>query len=209
MSVGNSRPLPQYIRTLIQVTVRKTIGLYRFNRSDQEELEQQIAFEVIRRRSKFDPAKAQEKTFLARLVKHAVADIIAARKASNRDYRREDGSLDQWTKNSAGKWVRVGDKETGRAVERRTGQPGVLPQELRDMAVDMADAAATLPERLREIYEQLKAHGSVEGVAQATGLHRSSIYDALEQIRKHFEDAGLDEYLPRPRTNPTDLGSRW
>jgi len=209
VSTANSSPLPQYIRTLIQVTVKKTIGLHGFNKSDQEELEQQIAFEVIRRRSKFDPAKAQEKTFLARLVKHAVADIIAARKAGNRDYRREEGSLDQWTKDGDGKWVRRGDTISEEAAGRRTGQAGAWPEEPGDLAIDMADVVAALPVRLREIYEQLKAHGSVQNVARATGLHRSSVYDALAQIRQRFEETGLDGYLPTPPANPTDSEPRW
>ena len=37
----------------------------------------------------------QTKTFLARLVKHAIADTLAARKAACRDYRREKAVLSQ------------------------------------------------------------------------------------------------------------------
>ena len=209
MSTANSSPLPQYIRTLIQVTVKKMIGLHGFSKSDQEELEQQIAFEVIRRRSKFDPVKAQENTFLARLVKHAVADIIAVRKAGKRDYRREEGSLDQWMKDGADKWVWRGDTVTEESAGRRIGGPGALPEELRDLAIDMAAVATTLPDRLRTIYEHFKVCGSAQGVAQATGLHRSSVYDALAQIRQRFEEAGLDSYLPAPPANPTDSEIRW
>jgi len=208
MSTASSFPLPQYINTLIEVTAKKMIGSSGFSKSDQEELEQQITLDVIRRRSRFDPAKALEKTFLARLVRHAAADIIAARKASNRDYRREEGSLDQWTKDGDGKWVRRGDTITEETAAQRTGGPGALPEDLRDLAIDMAEAAAALPERLREIYEQFKAHGSAQGVAEATGLHRSSVYDALEQIRQHFEASGLGKYLPEPPANPTDSERR-
>lgn len=204
MSTANSSPLPQYIRTLIQVTVKRMISTQGFTESDREDLEQQIALEVIRRRPGYDPTKAQEKTFLARLVKHAVADIIAARKASNRDYRREGGSLDQWVKGSAGEWARRGETITEEAAGRRTGQPGALPEELRDLAIEMAKVAAALPPRLREIYELLKTHGSVGEVARVAGMHRSSVYDALGQIRQRFEEAGLDGYLSQPRANPTD-----
>ena len=209
MSTANSRPLPSYISTLIQVTVKKMIGSCGLNKSDQEDLEQQIAFEVIRRRSKFDPAKAHEKTFLARLVEHAVADIFAARKAGNRDYRREDGSLGQWMKDSAGKWVRRGETITEESAGQRTGGPGALPEELRDLAIDMEEAAALLPARLREIYEQFKTHGSVQEIARVIGLHPSSVYESLAQIRQRFEKAGLGDYLPPSPTNPTDCGSRW
>jgi RNA polymerase sigma-70 factor (ECF subfamily) len=195
VSADSRCPLPPYIRTLIEVTVKKMVGSCGFGKSDREELEQQIAFEVIRRRSRFDPAKAQEETFLARLVEHAAADIFAARKAGNRDYRREEGALGEWTRDRTGKWVRRGEKEAAKVVEQRTGQPVAMPEELRDLAIDMAEAAAKLPAPLREVYEQFRTHGSGQDVARVTGLHRSSVYEALAQIRQRFEEAGLGDYL--------------
>ena len=207
-NTNNRNPLPQYITTFIQITARKTIGKYRLTESDRDDLEQQITLEVIRRRSKFDPAKAKEATFLARVVEHAIADIIAARKADCRDYRREEGSLSQWVlveghlnlfHNST--WSTGADLVTEQDARRHLGRSCIDPDELRDLAIDMSAAAATLPERLRRVYDQLKELGSARETANAMGLHRSTIYEAIKEIRKHFEEAGLASYLPEsPRS---------
>lgn len=206
--ISNSSPLPQYITTLIQVTVQKTVGSYRLTESDRDDLEQQIAMEVVRRRAKFDPGKAQEKTFLARLVKHARADIIAAREAGNRDYRREEGSLDQWVQDDAGGWELRGETITDDDAGRRVGRSDMSREEQHDMCSDLRDAAAALPDHLRDIYEHLKKLGSARAVARATGLHHSSVCDSLKQIRERFEKAGLDVYAPKPCPNPTDSDTR-
>jgi len=213
-TINNRSPLPQYVTTLIGITVHRTIGRYRFTEFDREDLEQQIALEVIRRRPRFDPAKAQENTFLARVVRNAIADIIAARKADCRDYRREEASLSQWVLVEADThpfyngWVTGADLVTEQNARRHRGTPSSDPQELGDLIIDITAAAAALPNRLRNVYEQLKELGSAREVAKAMGRHRSSIYDAIKEIRKHFEEAGLESYLPEPAPNPTDSTTR-
>lgn len=207
-TISSSTPLPQYVMTLIEVTVHRTVGRYRLTESDRDDLKQQIAMEVVRRRAKFDGGRAQENTFLARLARNALADLIAARKASNRDYRREDGSLDAWQQDASGDWELRGETITEDDADRRLGRPGMPREELRDLAIDLADAASRLSPRLREIFEHYAVLGSAREVAKATGLHHSSVYDALKQVKQHFEVAGLDVYLSSRRANPTDSDAR-
>ena len=214
-TTSNRNPLPQYVTTLIRITVHRTIGRYRFTESDRDDLEQQITLEVIRRRPRFDPAKAQENTFLARVVKHAIADIIAARKAACRDYRREEASLSQWVLVEGdsshpfrNEWATGADLVTEQDARRHLGKPSIAPEELGDLIIDMSDAAAALPDRLRSVYEHLKELGSARKVAKATGCHHSTVYDAIKEIRKHFEEAGLESCLPGPAPNPTDPTTR-
>lgn len=200
MGIDSSTPLPQYIATLIQTTVQMVVGWYRLTESDRDDLEQQIVLEVVRRRVKFDAGKeAKEKTFLARVVTHALSDIIRARRASNRDYRRENGSLDQWVRDDAGDWALRGEAITEDDAGRHLGRPGTPRAELRDLALDMAEAASRLSPPLREIFEHFAALGSVREVAKATGLHHTSVYEALRQIKVRFEEAGLGAYLPNSR----------
>jgi len=196
-TIDSNTPLPRYITTLIQVTVRKAVDRYGFPESDQDDLERQITLEVVRRRAKFDPGRAQENTFLARLVKHARADIIAARKAGIRDYRREEGSLDQWVRDESGEWALRGETITEEEAGRRVGRPSMSEQEQHDLRSDLRDAAAKLPKGLREIYEHFETEGSARAVGRAIGLHHSCICDALKQIKEHFEKAGLEVYVTR------------
>ena len=207
MGVDNSVPLPQRITALIQNTARRKVGLCRLTESDQEELEQQIAMEVIRRRPKFDSAtEVPEEAFLAQLVKNAAADIMAARHAASRDYRREEGSLDRWVEDESGQMVRPADAVTEDAADLRFGRGGLSAEDLRDLKIDMMNAAAALPGHLREIFEHfVKAHGSVPLAAERAGVHRSTAYDLIAQIRQHFKAAGMEIYMG----SPTNLDDRW
>jgi RNA polymerase sigma-70 factor (ECF subfamily) len=206
--ISSSTPLPQEITDLITSKAQRLVGRYRFTKSDREEIEQQIAVEVVRRRAMVDLVRARQMGFLITLVQHAVADIIAARRASNRDYHREDAPLDEWVEADTGQMVRRADMITEDDAGRRTGRPDMSRGDHYDLAIDLADAASRLSPRLREIFEHYAVLGSAREVAKATGLHHSSVCDALKQIKQHFKTAGLEVYLSKPRANPTDSDTR-
>jgi len=210
----SSTPLPQEITTLIIKKAKRLVGRYRFSESDRQEIEQQIIFEVLRRRSTVDEARARQMGFLIMLVQHAVADIVAARRAASRDYRREEGVLSQWILASTSEhplyreWMTRGEQITEQESRVHRGLPYIDPEDIRDLAIDMSDAAASLPDHLREIYTRLKELGSARAVANAVGMHPSSVYDAIKMIKDHFQKAGLEIYLSKPRANPTVSDAR-
>jgi len=206
--ISSSTPLPQEITRLITSKAERLVGHYRFTESDREEIEQQIALQVVRKRATVPEARAQHLGFLITLVQHAVADIIEARKASNRDYRREDGSLDQWSQDASGEWELRGETITEDDAARRVGRPSMSGGDQHDLAMDLADAASRLAPQLREIFEKYAELGSPRKVAKAVGVHHSTVYEALKQIKEHFLAAGLTIYLPQSRANPTDFGTR-
>jgi RNA polymerase sigma-70 factor (ECF subfamily) len=206
--ISSSTPLPQEITDLITSKAQRLVGHYRFTESDREEIEQQIALQVVRKRATVPEPRAQQMGFLITLVQHAVADIVAARKASNRDYRREDASLDQWVQDAAGGWELRGEMITEDDAARHVGRPGASRGDGHDLAIDLADAANRLSPRLREVFEQYAVLGSPREVAKAIGVHHSTVYEALKQIKDHFEQAGLTIYLSKPRANPTVSGTR-
>ena len=208
MSVGASTPLPQEITTLIIKKANRLVGRYRFSESDREEIEQQIIFEVLRRRAMVDEARARQMGFLMMLVQHAVADLIAARMTTGRDYRLEEGSLDQQTQDASGYWELRGETITEDDATRHIGRPGETCGDHRDLSIDLADATSRLSPRLREIFRHYATLGSAREVARVTGLHHSSVCDALRQIKDQFQTAGLEIYLSKPRANPTVSDSR-
>jgi len=208
MGIDSRTPLPQEITDLITSKAQRLVGHYKFTESDREEIEQRIALEVVRRRAKVDEARARNLAFLTTLVRHAEVDIIHARTAGNRDYRREDGSLDQWVQDAAGGWELRGETITEDDAARRIGRPGTSGGDRHDLAIDLADAADRLSPRLREVFEQYAVLGSAREVAKALQRHPSSVCDALKQIKDHFEQAGLTIYLSKPRANPTVSDTR-
>ena len=137
MQSDNSLPLSQYITTHITAKTRQLIGKHGFTRSDQADIEQRIALEVVRRRGKFDPSLAQQDTFLTRLVDHAVADIIAARRAARRDYRREECSLNEPVTDAEGRPTERHETMSDSATDGEV--------EARDLVGDVQQVLAGLP----------------------------------------------------------------
>ena len=92
---------------LIRFKARQLVGKAGFTASDREDIEQELILDLLRRLPKYDPKRAQRNTFIARVVEHRVATLIAAQKAGIRDYWRCRCSLND----------RFED-EDGRSVER-------------------------------------------------------------------------------------------
>ena len=205
MDIIDSRtPLPQQITDLITRKAQRLMGHYRFTESDQDDIVQTITFDVLRKRSRVNATRAQDMAFLICLVEHAVADLIAARKAACRDYRREEGALDQWQKDPFGDWALRGEMFTEEDAGRRVGWPSSSQEDRRDLLIDMSEAVSKLSPRDREIFEQYAALRSARAVGKAMDLHHSTVCDALAQIKEHFQKSGLEAYLPKPRkSDPT------
>jgi RNA polymerase sigma-70 factor (ECF subfamily) len=208
MGIDSSSPLPEYVSTLIKVTAARITGKYQRWESDLPDIEQAITLEVVRRRAKFDPRRANELAFYTCLVKHAAADIIAARKASNRDYRRERGSLNQWVRDDLGEWVRRVDTMTEGSARRHLGVSRLSEEEACDLAIDVHAAIAELPESLQTMCRHLMDCATVQDAARAAGVHRCTVYEAIHRIRAAFVQAGLEQYLPPDSGNPTTRGTR-
>ncbi|MCG3180466.1 MAG: hypothetical protein BIFFINMI_02827 [Phycisphaerae bacterium] len=197
MGIGERNSLPQWLTNLIKAKARQLVGKHRFSRFDVGDIEQDILCEVVQRRQRVDAFRGDHPGFLICLVNHAVASIIERRTAAARDYRREDGSLDRWTLD-AGRWVRQVDTVTEDATDRRTGQVSQDRQVRCELELDVAAVIAGLPPNLQEVCRHLMTRQGVTEAADAAGLHRSSVYDAIGQIREHFRAAGLDFYCGDP-----------
>ena len=202
MGIDNSSPLPAYIRTLIKVTAAKMKGKYRFTESDLDDIEQTISIEVVRRRGKFDATKAQENTFLAHLVKHAAADIIQKRKASIRDYRREEGSLDEWVLDDMSEWTRRVNTICAQEGRRHLGVSERCEEELRDLSIELLAVLKTLAKPLQLICHHLMRGLSIRETAKACGVHHCTVYKRMQRIGELFIEAGLDRYLPLKKIHP-------
>lgn len=185
MEFDNRVPLSPYITTHITTKARQLIGKHGFARTDQGDIEQRIALEVVRRRGKFDPSLARQDTFLARLVDHAVADIIAARRAPGRDYRREECSLNEAITGS-----------DGRVIERHETMSDAADgeAEVRDLVGDVQQVLAALPPLLAHIATCLATKTPAE-TARELNIPRGTLYEHMGRIKVAFRRAGLDGYL--------------
>lgn len=188
----------EYAEKVIRIRARQLVGKAGFSESDCEDLAQDMKIDLWRRLSKFDPSKAPRskdplKDFTDRVVRNKVANIIEGRKAQRRDCRRQC-SLNDTLQNEGGKPTQRGDTVGQDQVYQRTGHPSRSAEDLRDLAVDVHAVLPRLPRRLQDICRRLRAKTPTE-VSHETGIPRGSLYEAIEELRRRFKDAGLEKYL--------------
>jgi RNA polymerase sigma-70 factor (ECF subfamily) len=157
-----------------------------------------MRLDLWHRLSKYDPSKATLNTFIAHVVEHKVASIIEARTASCRDYRRCPRSLNEPFKSRRENDPPV---EFGRlldrvVVHRRIGVPSNSPEDLHDLAHDIAAVVSNLPPELRDLCRRLMTDRPAE-VSRETSIAPGTLYDARRKLRRRFEKADLHKYLQK------------
>lgn len=182
-----------YARELIKHKARQLVGKFGFTPSDREDLEQEMILDLIRRLPQYDPSKAARTTFISRIVEHKVASLIEARTSKRRDFRMEDGSLnDQVDVDHSG----IERLETVDAEQYllRTGAISMPLLEQLELGIDIARVVMQLPDNLRELCIRLQTQ-SVTEISRETGVPRYKLYESIKTLRAVFEKAGLKKYL--------------
>jgi DNA-directed RNA polymerase specialized sigma24 family protein len=168
MGVRPAGEFNPYAAELIKHKTRRLIGQFGINRNDAEEIAQDVAAHLIERMPQFDPKRAKVNTFIDRVVKNKLLNIIEARTAQKRDGHRRARALDDVPRGSL--------LEHGRTVSDV------------DRALDVRDILGSLPPDLREFAERLKLESPADA-ARTLGLTRAQMRNRLEAIRTHFDAA--------------------
>lgn len=183
---------------LVRGKTRELVRRTGFNRSDADDVEQEVAVDLLRRLARFDPAKASLRTFATRVVEHHVSTLIESRAAACRDWRRAQVSLDEMVRDETGdvvpRWQTLDGEACG--ARRRGDEPDEAAEH--DLRLDVRNAVAALEPGLREMAEKLSAATPTE-VARATGRPRTTIYESIGRIGEALGDEGLSDYLPTLR----------
>src|SRR2546426_9138681 len=116
------RDLNTYAIRRIRFKARQLVGCYGFTQDDREDLEQELGLDLLRRLPRFDPRRAGLNTFVARVVDHAVATIIARQKSSSRGSRAAKISLDDTVPDGEGNETPRSEVLDAAAYLRRTGR---------------------------------------------------------------------------------------
>ncbi|MFO7900006.1 MAG: sigma-70 family RNA polymerase sigma factor [Planctomycetota bacterium] len=189
------REINEYAESVIRVKARQLIGTAGFTSSDVEDIEQELRLELLLSLPKFDPSKASYRTFVTRLVDGKVAKLVRYHLQEMRDYRRKACSLDELVEDADGcvtTWAETIDRdETDIRVDRR----GRTRAEDAQLQTDVALVLETLPDDLREVAECVMESATLAEAAKKLGMPRTTLYGALERLRRLFEDAGLGNYL--------------
>jgi RNA polymerase sigma-70 factor (ECF subfamily) len=192
---GNSYDgIDPYAARLIKHKARQLVGKAGHTWDDVEDIEQDLTLDVLRRLSKYKPDRSQLNTFVALVVEHRIASLIAARKARMRDYRLCCCSLNDYLENEDGDTVERIETVDQEDYFRRTGRLSRTATELGDLALDIREVAGRLPPKLRELCRLLQTD-TITKISRDTGVPRTTLYEGIKKLRAFFEDAGLREYL--------------
>ena len=194
--------LDPYAVKVIRHRARRLIGRAGFVPADVDDIEQDLALDLLQRLPQFDPTRAGRKTFIALVVDHGVARLIEGRSAQMRDYRltvplAEAAQHDDapGSPDASDAPVNSGSRGYQRVRQHRTEYDG-LPHALR---LDLERVIATLPPDQRGLCRRLVTD-NLATIARELGVPRGTLYEATRKIRQAFEDAGLRIYLDHPDT---------
>lgn len=154
---------------VIKHKVRKIIGRYGLNRSDEPDLQQDLAMHISVRMAQHDPSRGARSTFVDRVITNKIASIIEHRTAQKRDRRRET---------------------TLEAVDEDAVADRADDQQVLDRQNDVREAVARLPLELQDFARRLQTQSEAE-IIRATGLTRGQVRQRISAIRHYLCAAGL------------------
>jgi len=182
-----------YAADLIRHKARQLVGKAGLTENDRQDLEQELMIDLLSRMKHFNPAKGKKTTFMTRIVERRISNILEARFAQCRDWRKCTASLNDP--------IPGGNDDSTERIEQVSsdGQMGhqgreTIEQRQNDIRFDVDRVIATLPEDLQELCEKLRSSNMAE-IAREMGVPRSTLYGKLTKLRDAFREAGLEEYL--------------
>lgn len=195
--MGIPRHIPGLSAQTINLIKHKAwtlIGTIGFTISDRDDIEQELAIDILRRLPKFDPQRAQLMTFITRVIDNKIASIIESRKSRFYDFRLHSYSLNEHTQDTEGWVIERGDEIDEDDYLQQTGWHSRPACELIDLKTDIARIFPCLPPELRELCFRLQTQ-NVTDISAQTGVPRYRIYAEIAKLRDVFEQAGIRSYL--------------
>lgn len=179
---------------LIRQKARQLVRHPGFSKSEREDIEQELRIELVQKYHCFDPDRARETTFIARVVENKVISLIRGRVAEKRDFRRAGRSLNETVGDAEGGQVERAQTLTASAARAHTGQAPRSDAEQAQLRCDMAEVLTALPDDLRQLAELLQVMSEF-AASRVLGKSRRQVANDVARLRELFEGADLREHL--------------
>jgi hypothetical protein len=179
-----------YAQSLIRIKARQLCRRADFNRSDLEDLHQEMRTYLLKVAHHFDPERASMETFIAHAIESCVRMILRGRWRDKRRINRASVSLEgteiAGEEESTSLWSVLRSEDQA----RRTGNTEHDLIEEIDRRDAFAHVFSQLSDKKRELVVQVMEH-SKAGAARLRGTSRRQIDKELQAMRQMFIDAGL------------------
>lgn len=160
-----------------------------------EDVEQELALDLLQRLPDYDPSRASQDTFSNRVVRHRIASLVEHDRAQKRDSRLCHKSLNDLVKLGEGNWVERNEIYSEDDYFRLTRRRQRTCEERLDLGIDVRSAVKELSKRDQAICRGLGEGRTITTIAEMMGLSRNTIHQHTREIHRFFEDRGLREYL--------------
>lgn len=187
------------LHSLVRQKARQLVGKAGFTHQDVEDLCQELLAEVYHRFSSFDPAEITLEGFYVLVINHAISNLIRKRSTQKRDYRRSQ-TVAEIPEPATSR------RQLSERQEQRPEPDHRAQQEQMDLMLDLREAMELMSKDLQLITHVLKKH-NVSEAARALNIPRTTLLSRMRKIRRHLEDARLQEYLddfPSPPSTDSD-----
>ena len=179
---------------LIRQKARQLVRHPGFSKSDRPDIEQELAIELVQKYVQFDPERARETTFIARVIEHKAVSLVRARQAEKRHFRRNGKSLNENVSDGEGGAVERAQTVDAANAKRHTGQAPRSDEQVARLKLDIDEVLETLPADLKKLAKMLT--GMTEYAAsRQLGKSRRQVANDVARLRERFEDAGLRDYF--------------
>ncbi len=160
-------------------------------REDFEDLLQECLIHWYLNKNSYNPKReASEKTYMGRIVRNKLIDLVREKESDKRKISYLALSLDEPLGDEDG-FTLIDKLEEG-AGEKISLRP---PSDI-DISVDLKKAFEKLKPNQKKLCHWLGHKGfTVMEVSEDLKIPRSTIYDELVRIRAIFKKEGLDDYL--------------
>lgn len=187
---------------LIRRTARRLSRRPGFANADREDLEQELALELLQRRADHDPGKGTLAAFATGVLRRRAADLLREHGAEKRGGGGRGLSLNDEVRSADGEQVERADTLGAADGERRLGRESLSESERRVRRLDVEAVLARLPGHLRRLCELLKDMGVAEAARHA-GITRATLLGELRRLRGIWCGILFSRANPRPDSDST------
>jgi len=161
----------QYALVNIRALARRMIGSFGFAFQDREDLIQELFLDYLGRVRRYDPTQSQIRSFVSRIIRHHVHEMIRARLADR-------------------VWMNtVPLDEPGETEELFALSSEDYPR--RDLRIEVEATLGDLPPHLARVARLLQHH-SISETSRILGVSRARVYEWTAQLREAFRSRGID-----------------
>ncbi|MFQ5734292.1 MAG: sigma factor [Planctomycetaceae bacterium] len=183
----------------IALKAKQLIGRAGFTKADREDLQQEMKLRIWQRLAQFDPTKAHWNAFVVTVVERHAATILQRARRQKRLGGDTPVSLSELVEDCDNEIVELADTIGPQHRENTTGRWVDGFENQVDLKITVDELLATLPKDLRRLCTLLKSY-NVQDSAARMGVHRTTAFRMLCEIRSIFLAAGFEDFLPNCAT---------